>query len=427
MVDLSSKTKNQLRELLQRIGLEEGFEKPADWCLLSGKTIRDYEGTHFHNSCLKKYFKDEPGLMVTELMPALGLTRWQFKHKPRGFWDKPERARDYLLWLQRHLNLSSIKELSVVHSTTIRDKYFGKALILKYRGDMFQIFTDLFPEIELDILEFNYPLGFFEALDTRKRFVREIGRRNNLHSAEDFSNLNHKHFNQSIVGRRLLGNVYNLAPSAAITELFPDHEYKEWQFLRVPRDFWKKKENHRRAIDWLIKDVLLITHPEDFYSIRERDFEANGLSALLRHYGGAKRAIIQNYPEHEFEEHLFEKIGKAAKRLFSILSLMYPELEIKWRYKHRQMRYTKSGYPMELDIYIPKLEFGIEYQGGQHKEMPTHWGGDSGGEIQVARDNEKREACTRMGIRLLEIWDDEWDGSPLQLASILSKIGRAHV
>lgn len=55
-----------------------------------------------------------------------------------------------------------------------------------------------------------------------------------------------------------------------------------------------------------------------------------------------------------------------------------------------------------LDIFIPSLNTGIEYQGKQHFEPIDFFGGTESFENVKKRDAEKREKCKKEGIRLIE-------------------------
>lgn len=57
---------------------------------------------------------------------------------------------------------------------------------------------------------------------------------------------------------------------------------------------------------------------------------------------------------------------------------------------------------LELDIYIPKLGIGIEYQGIQHFQAVDHWGGQKSLENLQIRDKKKQELCKKAGVVLVE-------------------------
>jgi hypothetical protein len=52
-------------------------------------------------------------------------------------------------------------------------------------------------------------------------------------------------------------------------------------------------------------------------------------------------------------------IGKILRREFS-------NLELEFDFRPTFARFMTSGRPIQLDIWIPSLNLGMEYQGGQH-------------------------------------------------------------
>lgn len=55
-----------------------------------------------------------------------------------------------------------------------------------------------------------------------------------------------------------------------------------------------------------------------------------------------------------------------------------------------------------LDIFIPSLKIGIEYQGKQHYEAVESFGGEDNFKEQVERDNRKKKICKDNNIKLIE-------------------------
>ena len=58
--------------------------------------------------------------------------------------------------------------------------------------------------------------------------------------------------------------------------------------------------------------------------------------------------------------------------------------------------------PQNLDIYIPSLNLGIEYQGIQHYESVDFFGGEKALIHRKELDQRKRILCEKNGIKLLE-------------------------
>lgn len=76
----------------------------------------------------------------------------------------------------------------------------------------------------------------------------------------------------------------------------------------------------------------------------------------------------------------------------------------------------KSIYPKEIDIYIPKLKLGIEYNG-------WYWHSTTDTKIDT-RHKEKRMLCEEKNIQLMQFWDHEVELKPHIVYSMInSKFG----
>lgn len=92
-------------------------------------------------------------------------------------------------------------------------------------------------------------------------------------------------------------------------------------------------------------------------------------------------------------------------------------LSPKWKSEFSLYLLVKSYFPsaiyqyrtswlkgQSLDIYVPELQLGVEYQGRQHYEAVEFFGGNEGLEDNQRRDRIKKEKCKEHGIVILE-WD----------------------
>lgn len=82
----------------------------------------------------------------------------------------------------------------------------------------------------------------------------------------------------------------------------------------------------------------------------------------------------------------------------------------------KQLTINKNGLTRRIDVFIPELNLGIEYNG-------MYWHSEA--EKPVNYHKEKYDLCELSGIKLIQIWDREWINKNKQVKSFLiSKIGK---
>ena len=62
---------------------------------------------------------------------------------------------------------------------------------------------------------------------------------------------------------------------------------------------------------------------------------------------------------------------------------------------------------LEIDIWIPSLKVGVEYQGIQHFQVVEHWGGEDGLKKRKENDHKKKILCKTLEYHLIEFRYDE--------------------
>lgn len=112
------------------------------------------------------------------------------------------------------------------------------------------------------------------------------------------------------------------------------------------------------------------------------------------------RRTFFNIVENEVREITgYKKIGEgwiSETQLFYIIKDIYPQYEILRHFRPKFLEY------LELDIFIPELNLGIEYQGQQHYMAIDHWGGQKALIATQLRDKRKESLCKRNKIKLVK-------------------------
>lgn len=91
-------------------------------------------------------------------------------------------------------------------------------------------------------------------------------------------------------------------------------------------------------------------------------------------------------------------MSKGAKELLAIVQQIYPYQRIELEYNVA----ARGG--LFIDIYLPRLQLGFEYDGQQHFEYNEHFHGSRENFIQARRrDNKKDEECEKREIVLIRV------------------------
>lgn len=147
----------------------------------------------------------------------------------------------------------------------------------------------------------------------------------------------------------------------------------------------------------------------------QNDLNNPKLSTLDKQIRKLKRKITKRVENVTREEFGFRKIGEgnvSETILTKIVKRIFPSYEV---IRHHRPNWLEG---LELDIFLPKLSIGIEYQGQQHYHPVEAWGGKEALKDLKKRDKRKKEICDQNGIDLIEVDYTE----PLQEEYIRQKL-----
>jgi ssDNA-binding Zn-finger/Zn-ribbon topoisomerase 1 len=126
--------------------------------------------------------------------------------------------------------------------------------------------------------------------------------------------------------------------------------------------------------------------------------------------------IFKQKPLHHFIGHGCPKCGHSISRgeseLFDWLSGLGYNVE---------SRNKKVLSGKELDIYLPDNSFAVEYNG-----VYAHSSAYPGNDLKTKHVN-KTECCDKIGIRLIQLWDFEWQKSKKQCQNLILAVLQGNI
>jgi hypothetical protein len=114
----------------------------------------------------------------------------------------------------------------------------------------------------------------------------------------------------------------------------------------------------------------------------------------------ASRVLSKKIENIVREEFGYKKVGErwtSETLLYQIAGCVYPNQEI---LRHHRPDWLNG---LELDIFLPNLNLGIEYQGQQHFHPIDAWGGEEALKNVQERDARKAQICKDKGVTLITI------------------------
>lgn len=128
--------------------------------------------------------------------------------------------------------------------------------------------------------------------------------------------------------------------------------------------------------------------------------EEKAYVALRRRAGQLKQAVINEIESITRKDFGFRAVGDgwiSESMLFNIVKRLLPHDEI---IRHHRPDWLQG---LELDIFIPARNLGVEYQGQQHFRAVPAWGGEAALHHLQRRDVVKATICHQRGIALVAV------------------------
>ncbi len=106
-------------------------------------------------------------------------------------------------------------------------------------------------------------------------------------------------------GRDLINKYYHGSHIKFLQTIFPEYEWLEWKFNRVPNGFWRNIENHKKYANYL-GQILKYTKMEDWYNIIGDDISNNNGCGLSHYYDDSPIKFLRAvFPEYTWLEWKF--------------------------------------------------------------------------------------------------------------------------
>lgn len=203
---------------------------------------------------------------------------------------------------------------------------------------------------------------------------------------------------------------------------YPNFPWVKDKFLSLPKDISTNPNAPRQFLDKIAPHVN-VNSPHDWYRVSRRQIIQYGGPKLWALHGSKMVNLLQAaYPEISWEADLFVKKSKRTtqRQLATVVSEAYPGKQIIENYwLSTVLPGTEGKIGIEIDVWVPELKLGFEYQGEQHYfDMSKVYGPSSLLQLYQNRDKVKTAVCEYEQVRLIAVpyW---WDASLASLQELI--------
>jgi hypothetical protein len=268
------------------------------------------------------------------------------------------------------------------------------------------------------------PSGYWNDIQHHSMFFDWLSSKLGLRNVEDW----YKVTKDTVVnhgGATILAS-YGHSHVQALQKLYPEIEWQLWRFPRMPKSFWGSPKHQEELFQFVAKK-LDVYYPDDWHGITTNHLKMiRGGDRLLYNHKNSLMNILRKFvPSHNwhFDKWKLSTTSRSQQYLFKCVSQLFGhDVEIHCNERHPMLLYDDTNFTMQLDIWIPKYNIALEFQGEQHYVENSIMLKDMGGlAYQYKKDDIKKKACNDIQVDLLCIpfW---WDYSLESLVSIIAKV-----
>eukprot|EP01114_Cavostelium_apophysatum_P015049 TRINITY_DN4029_c0_g1_i1.p1 TRINITY_DN4029_c0_g1~~TRINITY_DN4029_c0_g1_i1.p1 ORF type:complete len:863 (+),score=120.67 TRINITY_DN4029_c0_g1_i1:176-2764(+) len=321
--------------------------------------------------------------------------------RSKGYWTNPIHQRKFLLELQKNLGLKTNSDWSTVSNTTVI-KHGGEGLLIRHQNSLYKALVANFPEQATSwnsrqFAEGDRNLFKWEDRNYQRSFLLQIGMEFNIRSKKDWEKVK----TEDLLSRGGAGllNHYNGSLYKALQSLFPEDNWTETDFKKVPTGYWSNPQHQKRFLE-LVAEELQIKDKAGWQNLKISQVLSKGGRGLLRIFDNSLYKLLANvFPEYHFQPADFLhglntsgefSVNEAKKKWDDsdlrrrFLERLANELELKnlsdWRRVDAKLFISKGGrgflehYGRNLPYLLSENVPGYEVPFEEFAKMPnSYW------------------------------------------------------
>lgn len=282
--------KASLRAFLDRLAEVHGVKTAEDWASVGVVEVRAMGGV----GMLSSY-----GGMLQALQTAYPETYFDIlscrAKVSQGYWAERRHRRAFLEEVARKMGVRKPSDWKNVLGSDIR-KYGGGGLLDLFKGSVFALLNDAFPEQEMEegTVRRSVPRGYWKKKENREKFLKELAKSLDIRSDKDWQRVTSGQI-KAMGGTGLLYR-YKDSVSALLEDTLDEVDHDVCR-PRVTPSHWDSKEACVRFLD-RVKEEFNITCMSDWARVTNDNIRIAGGYGLIVKYGSLFKALDEVYRDH---------------------------------------------------------------------------------------------------------------------------------
>lgn len=224
---------------------------------------------------------------------------------PAFFWDDHHNHKRYMKWLGKELGYTKPEHWYEVTSKDFVSRR-GSGFLEYYEHSVFVALRSHFPKYDWKPWLFTQaPNGYWSDLNNCFAFVQWFEKQKKFESIEGWYGITQNDVYE--LGGSGLMDHFECSVQRLITAVYPEHDWKPWLFVQVPKEFWLSKKNRVAYMFWL-EDQLGYDRPEDWYTVAKRDFIENHGGSLMQYGYKTVQLVRELYPKLDWHPWMFKQV-----------------------------------------------------------------------------------------------------------------------
>ena len=268
---------------------------------------------------------------------------------PVFFWEDEHNHKRYIKWLGNELGFSKPEDCYQITSKDFTSRR-GHGFLEYYEHSPFVVVKTHFPKYDWKPWLFGQaPNGYWKDLNNCFAYAQWFEKQNKFKSIEDWYGITQDDV-YKFGGSGLMVH-FECSVQRFTTAIYPEHDWKPWLFIQVPKDYWSGKKNRVAYMKWL-ENELGYRSPEDWYKVSKLSFINNHGGSLMQYGFKTVQLIRELYPKQEWHPWMFKQVYQGY-----------------WKKKSHRLEYLnwlgdQLGFKKEADwLQIKRQDFADHFGG----------------------------------------------------------------